>query len=184
MFRRINDAKNELICVSTEHRERDTRVFDVKSSDKHRKRLFTYVNVLTLSSHWETDGRWFFNGTKYLQDSDTRHFTITAHIKRYSYRWQGPPHINKVKQYKLCFPLGSVCFFSLFRQKVSKVSSLHCHLVVATRPAPSVVTIKTSTLILYSVTRLNRRSPCKHTDTATRLFSLSIIWLISITYVD
>ena len=28
--------------------------------------------------------------------------------------WQGPPHINKVKQYKLCCLLSSVCLFSLF----------------------------------------------------------------------
>ena len=27
-------------------------------------------------------------------------------------RWQGPPHINTMKQYKLCFPLRSVCLFS------------------------------------------------------------------------
>ena len=32
-------------------------------------------------------------------------------------RWQGPPHINSIKQYyrniqKLCCPLSSVCLFS------------------------------------------------------------------------
>ena len=26
--------------------------------------------------------------------------------------WQGPPHVNKVKQYKLCRPLRSVGLFS------------------------------------------------------------------------
>ena len=28
-------------------------------------------------------------------------------------RWQGPPHINTVKDYKLCCPLRSVLSFSL-----------------------------------------------------------------------
>ena len=32
-------------------------------------------------------------------------------------RWQGPPHINKVKQYKLCWPLRSVCLFILGRKR-------------------------------------------------------------------
>ena len=27
-------------------------------------------------------------------------------------RRQGPPHVNKVKQYRLCCPLSSVCLFS------------------------------------------------------------------------
>lgn len=34
----------------------------------NRQCLFTYINVLTLSSHCETDGLRSFNGTKYLQD--------------------------------------------------------------------------------------------------------------------
>ena len=29
-------------------------------------------------------------------------------------RWQGPPHVHRVKQYTLCCPLRSVCVFSLF----------------------------------------------------------------------
>ena len=27
-------------------------------------------------------------------------------------RWQGLPHVNKVKQYKLCCPLRSACLFT------------------------------------------------------------------------
>ena len=29
-------------------------------------------------------------------------------------RWQGPPYINKVKEYTLCCRLTSICLFSLF----------------------------------------------------------------------
>ena len=35
-------------------------------------------------------------------------------------QWQGPPHINKVKPYRLCRPLRSVSFFSLFSQENKK----------------------------------------------------------------
>ena len=35
-------------------------------------------------------------------------------------RWQGPPHMNTVKQYKLCCPLSSVCLFRLFPSRKQK----------------------------------------------------------------
>ena len=54
----------------------DTASFTTQyiSLDNHiptnnRQCLFTYVNILTLSSHWETDGLRSFNGTKYLKDN-------------------------------------------------------------------------------------------------------------------
>ena len=33
-------------------------------------------------------------------------------------RWQGPPHINKVKQYRLCCPLRSGCSVYSLKQRV------------------------------------------------------------------
>lgn len=46
MLARINDAKNELICINTGHHERDTRVFDVKSSEKNSENTES-VSLLT-----------------------------------------------------------------------------------------------------------------------------------------
>lgn len=46
MLARINDAKNELICINTGHHERDTCVFDVKSSDKNSENTES-VSLLT-----------------------------------------------------------------------------------------------------------------------------------------
>ena len=36
--------------------------------------------------------------------------------------WQGPPHINKLNQYKLCCPLMLVCYFSLLSHETKMVS--------------------------------------------------------------
>lgn len=45
--------------------------FNNSNSDNPEKCLFTYINVLTLSSHWETDGLGSINGTKYLKTTDS-----------------------------------------------------------------------------------------------------------------
>ena len=49
-------------------------------------------------------------------------------------RWQGPPHMNKVKQHKLCCPLRSVCLFSLFSHE--NKDSLNIEFVYAEKNQP------------------------------------------------